>query len=431
MTNDINVSLTKCIGPAYYDMFWDIEENKHLHYLMKGGRGSLKSSFAYIYTIFSMTRDAMEGKTTHCVALRKVKDTIKDSVFENLLWAIDILGLSRFWSFTKNPMKIWFKNNTILFRGCANQRDYEKIKSIKFKKGYCKYALFEELTEFSGMDEILSILQSLFRGTNEAIAFYMYNPPASRNNWVNKEAKIKKVDRFVHHSTYLEAPPEWLGEIFIKEAESLKIQNPRKYNHMYMGEEIGEGLEIYPLRTKETPNGVLTLRTITDEEISKFDKIDRGLDFGYSHASCYCEVYFDRKNDIVYIIDEVYLYGASNYLLATKIKEKALSRYITADSEDPRTINEMNLYKLNVGKAKKGKDSKAHGIKWLQDRAKIVIDKKRTPNIAADFETYEYKKDKDGNIVYDYPEEPDGSAAVRYALEKYILDSKIKFGVKR
>ena len=91
----------------------------------------------------------------------------------------------------------------------------------------------------------------------------------------------------------------------------------------------------------------------------------------------------------------------------------------------------MILYGLNVGKAKKGKDSKSHGIMWLKGRAKIVIDKKRTPNIANDFETYEYKKDKEGKIIYDFPDEPDGSAAVRYGLEKYILDSKLKFGVKR
>ena len=427
----IEIDLKNCIGSAYYKMFWDLEDGKHLHYLLKGGRGSLKSSFAFIYTIYSMTKDALEGKTTHCVAMRKVKDTIKDSVFINFLWAIDMLGLSQYWDSTTSPMKIWFKGSTILFRGCANQRDYEKIKSIKFKSGYCKYALFEELTEFNGMEEVLSILQSVFRGTNEAIAFYMYNPPASRISWVNKEANIERKDRYVHHSTYLEAPREWLGDIFIQEAEALKVINPRKYSHMYLGEEIGEGLEIYPLRTTDNPNGVLEIRHITDEEISKMDKIDRGLDFGYSHASCYVEIYYDKAKDWVYIIDEVYLYGASNYLLATKIRDKSGSHYITADSEDPRTINEMNLFKLNVGKAKKGKDSKAHGIKWLSDRARIIVDKKRCPFIANDLETYEYKKDKWGNIVYDYPDEPDGSAAIRYGLERYTLDSKIKFGVQR
>jgi len=429
--SDVEVDLKNCIGSAYYKMFWDLEDKKHIHYLLKGGRGSLKSSFVFIYVIYSMTRDALEGRTTHCVAMRKIKDTIKDSIFENFLWAIDILGLGQYWDSTTSPMKIWFKGSSILFRGCANQRDYEKIKSIKFKKGYCKYVVFEELTEFNGMDEVLSILQSLFRGTNEAKAFYMYNPPASRLNWVNKESTLERRDRFVHHSSYLDAPREWLGDIFIQEAEALKIINPRKYNHMYMGEEIGEGLEIYPLRTIDNPNGVLEIRPITSEEIAKMDKIDRGLDFGYSHASCYVECYYDKANDWVYIIDEVYLYGASNYLLASKIKEKAAGRYITADSEDPRTINEMILYKLNVGKAKKGKDSKAHGIKWLSDRARIIVDKRRCPNIASDLETYEYKKDKFGNIVFDFPDEPDGSAAVRYSLERYTLDSKIKFGVKR
>lgn len=434
MKNEIvNINLTDCIGQSYYKVFWDIEDNKNLHYFFKGGRGSLKSSFVFIYIIWAMTRDYLNGEVTHTVGLRKVKDTIKDSIFNNLLWAIEILGVGDLWEFKNTPMRIYLKDGggEIIFRGCANQRDYEKIKSIKFKKGKVKYAVFEELTEYSGLDEILSILQSLFRGTDTAKAFYMYNPPASRNNWVNKEVKIKRPNRFVHFSTYLQAPKKWLGDIFIKEAETLKKVNPRKYNHMYMGEETGEGLEIYPVISPENKNGVLEFRTITDEEIKEMTKIDRGLDFGYTHASCYSECYYDMKNQIVYVIDEVYLYQANNFLLATEIKKKSGSRYINGDNEDPRTINEMNGHGLNVGKALKGKDSKSHGIKWLQDRAKIIIDKKRTPNIAYDFETYEFKKDKDGNIVYDYPEEPDGSASVRYALEKYILRKELVFGVER
>lgn len=436
--NSIEIDLTNCIGKAYYDIFWDMQEMKNTHYILKGGRGSLKSSFAYLYVVYDMTLHAMQGEITHCVALRKVKDTIKDSVFANLIWAIDMLGLNDYWDSTTSPMKIWFKGGnfnkndapSILFRGCANQRDYVKIKSIKFKTGYCKYAIYEEWTEFDGIDETLSINQSLFRGGNEAIAIYMYNPPASRTNWVNEEVRKKVNDRYIHKTTYLQAPEKWLGKVFIDEAENLKMYNPKKYRHMYLGEEIGEGLEIYPTITPENPDGLVEFRTITDEEIQKFDVIYRGLDFGYSHASCYSEVYYNHREQIIYIVDEVYLYNASNGLLASKIFEKSGRQFITADSEDPRTINEMRKMKLNIDGAKKGKDSKAHGIKWVQDRAKIVIDKKRTPHIACDFELYEYKK-KDGKIIYEYPKEPDGSASVRYALEKIIIDNKIIFGVKR
>ena len=100
MTNDININLTNCIGPAYYDIFHDMEQRKNVHYWFKGGRGSLKSSYAHIYAIWDLTRDYLAGKHTHAVGLRKIKDTIKDSVFTNFLWAIDVLNVGQFWNYT-------------------------------------------------------------------------------------------------------------------------------------------------------------------------------------------------------------------------------------------------------------------------------------------------------------------------------------------
>ena len=416
--DNIEVDLIDCIGPAYYEMFWDIEEHNNLIYWLEGGRGSLKSSFAFIYTIYSMTRDIMNGEIVHSVALRKVKDTLRDSVFNNFLWAIDLLKLNWFWNATISPLKITHEDSTILFRGCNNQRDYEKIKSIKFKKGKLKNVIYEELTEFAGMDEILSINQSLLRNTDEAIVFTMYNPPPNKSNWVNEEARKKDDDIYVHHSTYLDAPKEWLGNIFIKEAEKLKRINPRKYAHMYMGKQIGEGLEIYPN---------VEIREITNEEMKKFTQIKRGLDFGHVHCTCYSESFYDKELDIIYIFGEIYSPGLTNKTLIRLLKEKAISFPIRADNENPNLINELRIGGLNIIKTIKGQGSKEHGIKWLADRAKIVIDKKRCPNIASDFQLYEFKKDKNGKKILEYPEEPDGSASVRYGLEDIIRQSKIIF----
>ena len=134
MTDEVkNVRIADCIGPAYYEMFHSVEAREKMTYWMKGGRGSLKGSFAYLYSIFDLTRDAEQGIKTHVVGLRKVKDTIRDSIFTNLLWAINMFGLQGVWDFTVNPMRIWHigNGNSILFRGCANQRDFEKIKSLK------------------------------------------------------------------------------------------------------------------------------------------------------------------------------------------------------------------------------------------------------------------------------------------------------------
>jgi phage terminase large subunit len=389
-------------------------------------RGSLKSSTAFLYSIFNLTRDAQNGEITHCVALRKVKDTIRGSIFQNFLWAIDKLQLNNVWDYTISPMRIFHPNgNEIVFRGCANQKDFEKIKSIKFEKGYCKIIVFEEWPEFSGMDETMSIIQSVLRGGDKGIAFYMYNPSASKTNWVNEEVRKPNDNRIIHTSNYLQAPQEWLGKIFLDEAENCKKNNPRKYRHMYGGEEIGEGLEIYPPYDKETGEGLVEYRPITDKEIELFTKVNRGLDFGYSHNTHYSETYYDKLKDWVYIYDEVSSSHLSNKMIAELIIPKAGNKLIIADSEDPRTINEMRLFDLNIIGCRKGKDSKYHGIKWMQDRSRIIIDPKRCPNTTSEFQTYEYKKDKEGKKILDYPDEPDSSASSRYSLEPYILNSKM------
>jgi PBSX family phage terminase large subunit len=322
-------------------------------------------------------------------------------------------------------MKLKIGNSTILFRGCANKNEFQRIKSIKFKKGFCKYSVFEETTEFSGMEEIRQINASLFRGSDIAKAFYMYNPPASKKNWCNKEFESlnQPSNRLIHHSTYLSAPKKWLGKVFLEEAKILKKVNPRKYDCMYMGNVLGEGLEIYPN---------VQFKTITDKEIENFDKIYRGFDFGFTKdASCYIEIYYDKENDCIYLIDEVYGHRLSNQKLYDLTYPLSGYSMIWADAAEPRTISELKGKGLNIMKAKKGKDSKDHGIKWLSDLAKIVIDKKRTPFAAADFELYEYEKDKDDNVILEYPKEPHASAATRYALHQIILQKKITFGGRR
>ncbi len=412
MANEKIVKLSELISSNFYSMAKMVQNNEYLFYLLKGGRNSSKGSFAYIMTILILTIDAEKGIDTHAVALRKVKETIRTSCFVNLLWAIDLLGLNDIWDSTVSPMRIWHKknDNSILFRGCANQKDYEKIKSIKFKKGYCRIAIWEELTEFAGMEEIDNIIQSLFRGegSDDCFGFMMYNPPASKSNWTNEysdeleklQRQGKRNDTFIHHSTYLELPRKWVGEKFIQKAEIVKENNPKAYEHIYLGKCTGEGLEIY---------NNLEIRTITDEEIAiECDTVRRGLDFGNTHATCYMETSYNMKKDWIYLLDEVYLYGASQKTMYERIYPKAGRLLIIGDSASPNIIRELNDLGLYVIGAKKGPDSKTFGIKWVSDRTKIIIDKKRTPEACHDFETYEYKKNKEGKIVYEYPEEPDG-----------------------
>jgi hypothetical protein len=138
------------------------------------------------------------------------------------------LGVEQLFRVYVSPFKLVYEptGQVILFKGADNPK---KLKSIKIAKGYLKIGWFEEVDQFSGMEEIRNIQQSIFRGTEKKqIAFFSYNPPKSARSWVNAEAKIQKPGRVVHHSTYLDVPREWLGETFLANAVHLQGEATRK-----------------------------------------------------------------------------------------------------------------------------------------------------------------------------------------------------------
>lgn len=403
---EIKVSLTDLIAPSFYDIHWDIFDGKHTHYWEKGGRGSTKSSFISLEIILGM----MDDSKANAVAIRKVKDTLKDSVYEQLEWAIEALKVTHLWDCKVSPMVITYKptGQKILFRGADKPK---KIKSTKFKKGYCKFIWYEELDEFGGMEEIRTINQSLMRGGSKFVVFYSYNPPQSVNSWVNSESQLTRPDRLVHHSNYLEVPREWLGPQFIYEAELLKQTKPISYEHEYMGEVTGTGGEVFTN---------VKCRPITDEEIASFYNIRRGLDFGFAiDPLSYGVMHYDRKYKRLYIFYELYKVGLSNRAAYEQIaKENKNNETINADSAEPKSISELNQYGLRVRGVKKGQDSVEYGIKFLQDLNEIIIDDTRCPETAREFLNYELAKDANGNFKAGYPDKDNHSIDMtRYALE--------------
>lgn len=404
------VNLSKLIAPSFYEVHKSIKRHDYTHYWFKGGRGSTKSSFISVEIVLGMMKD----KDANAVVLRKVKDTLKDSVYEQLLWAIDALGVTEYWHTSVSPLQLTYTptGQQIKFRGADKPK---KIKSIKFSHGYAKYIWYEELDEFSGMEEIRMINQSLMRGGKEFFVFYSYNPPQSMNNWVNAEAKLTRPDRLVHHSNYLTVPREWLGEQFFIEAEHLKETKPENYKHEYLGEVTGTGGEIFTN---------VKIRPITDEEIKSFEVIRRGLDFGYAvDPLAYGVVAYDRKHKRLYIFHELYKVGLSNAAAIAEIKKENVNNEpIYADSSEPRTINEFNQHGLRLIGVKKGPDSVEYGIKFLQDLEEIIIDDTRCPETAREFLTYELEKDVNGNFKAGYPDKNNHSIdMVRYAMNLECL----------
>lgn len=412
----MEVSLKDLIAPQFYSIHWDILEGKHTHYKLYGGRGSTKSSFVSIEIIYGM----MQDPNANAACFRKVKDTLAESVFEQLLWAIDALEVSHLWKVTLSPLRLTYKptGQRIVFRGCD---DPNKSKSIKVRKGYFKYIWYEERAEFPGDEDERKINQSLMRGGDKYVVFYTWNPPKSLNSWVNQDVLEEREDTLCNHSTYLTVPREWLGEQFFIEAEELRKRKILAYRHEYLGEAIGNGGKVFDN---------IIIRKITDEDIAMFDKIRQGLDFGFAaDPLAYERMHLNKKQRRLYIFGEVYQTNLRSSKAVEYIKIlNPENKIITADSEEPRSIDTFNELGLRVVGAKKGPGSVDHGIAYLSDDLdEIIIDPVRCPNAAREFNSYELEKDKNGNFKGGYPDKDNHSIdAVRYGLEGDITMKKAK-----
>jgi len=445
------------LGKAYVDIYRDIKERKHRFYDFKGGRGSLKSSFCALV----MVDEIMRSPHFCAIALRQVKDTLADSVYSQLAWAVDKLGFTEHFKFTKtSPMQIE-KIDTgqiIYFRGCDEPM---KIKSIKPPKNmHIGVVWFEEKDQLKGIEAVRNIQQSVMRGGDDIIVLSSYNTPLSSRHFPNrhatelnfekhppsadgtlftKEGEVRNAskalfrkeggtsnasdgcfrspvttNRIIHHSYYYDSPAEWLGQPFIDEAEYLKETNEKAYRHEYLGEATGEGGNVFEnVAAKRFDSG--DYKKIVDS-----GRFYYGVDWGFypdpwAFVKC-CYIPKDRR---LYIIDEASAYKKSNHATAEiLIKDKKLANedMIICDSSEPKSITDYISCGLYARGAEKGSGSVAYSMKWLQGLNEIVIDAQKCPNAAREFLDYEYEKDSDGEIISGYPDRNNHFIdAVRYA----------------
>ena len=400
-----HIKMSEMLAPVFYDLAKDVMRHGHTHYDIRGGRGSLKSSTVSLL----VPQLLIANPNTHALVLRKVANTLRDSVFNQYMWAIAELGMAGLWYAKVSPMELIYRptGQKIMFRGAD---DPMKIKSIKVPFGYIAITHFEEKDQFSGRAEIRTILQSTMRGGDKFWNFESYNPPISRDNWANIDSAEDKPNRLCHISTYLDAPKSWLGEEFLNEAEYLKQTDERAYQHEYLGLPVGTGGNVFDK---------LELREITDDEVKRFDRIYQGIDFGwYPDPFCFVRIYYDVARETLYLIDEHYVNKTSNEDNASWIRDRHYNDFpITCDSAEPKSIADLRASGLDARNAIKGPGSVEYGMKWLQ-RRKIVIDKRRTPNAYKEIVGYEYERNKDGEIISGYPDKNNHAIdAVRYGME--------------
>ena len=112
----------------------------------------------------------------NAVVMRRFSNTLRNSVFQQVTWAIAEVGLEGRFRSRVSPMELTYvpTGQRIVFRGAD---DPLKLKGVKFTRDYAAVVWFEELDQFDGVDAVRSILNSLRRGGEDFWIFNSNNPP--------------------------------------------------------------------------------------------------------------------------------------------------------------------------------------------------------------------------------------------------------------
>lgn len=419
------VFVADLIAPPFYPVHRAIKQGDKSEFWLKGGRGSCKSSTTAIEIVLGIMRDP----EANAVVLRKVGDTIRTSVLPTLLWALEVLCVSHLFTSTVSPAEIIYKptGQKIIMKGLD---DPMKMKSIKAQKGYFKYLWFEEAAEFNGMDEIRSVEQSVMRGGDKFVEFITYNPPNDPAAWVNKECEVAQPERLVHHSTYLDVPRAWLGESFFEKAERLRLSDPLKYEHEYMGQAVGRAEQIvFHGKWKESDFKTPPLETMYQS------RFFYGADFGFANDPSTLVRLFIMVNGNgmdLYIDHEAGGIGVEFEDLPPLYDTVPDSRRwkIYADCARPETISYLSRKGFNIEAAPKWQGSVEDGIEYIKSFNNIFIHP-RCKNTIEEFKKYSYKVDRHTQeilpvLVDSWNHYID---ATRYALADYITTNVSIFDV--
>lgn len=408
LKNSIQIYIPKIVGKGYRK-FWNF---KGRYRVVKGSRASKKSKTTALWYIYNL----MKYSDANLLIIRKSYRTLHDSCFVELKWAIDRLQVNHLWKFRENPLEITYlpTGQKIYFRGLD---DPLKVTSITVDKGCLCWMWIEEAYEISSEDDFNMLDESIRGAVPEGSDLFKqitvtFNP-WNEHHWLKKRFFDNPDDETLALTTNYKCN-EWLDKADLKVFETMRKQNPRRYAVAGLGDwGIVDGL-VYENWKEEA----FTLEQIRQQYMisSAF-----GLDFGYTNdpSALFCG-FIDVQNKKIFVWDEMYEPGLSNEKIYQNISSMGYGKEkITADSAEPKSIDQLKGYGLRVKGAEKGKDSINAGVQFIQD-FEIIIHP-RCVNFLTEISNYTWDKDKFGNKlnkpIDDFNHLMD---AMRYALEKYI-----------
>lgn len=405
MSNQI--SLQEIVGKGYYN-FWN---TRATYIAVKGSRASKKSKTTALWHIYHM----MKYPLANILCVRAVANTLKDSVYSDLKWAIHRLGVDHLFKYTLNPLEITYmpSGTKILFRGMD---DPLKITSISVDIGVLCWCWVEEAYQIM-LEEDFNMLDESIRGQLPDGYFkrmtLTFNP-WSPKTWL-KSRFFDVIDDNILALTTTYTCNEWLSETDLKLFEDMKKRNPKRYRVAGQGD---WGIE----------EGVIfdnwSVADLTDE-INQFANIYHGLDFGATDPNAFISIDIEQGQKKIYIFDEFYQGSITLDRLSDEVSRRIGNRFVTCDSAGKQNIIELNNRNIWALPSVKGPDSINFGIGWLQGYD-IVIHKDCV-NTIREISSYCWAVDKFGKSL-EKPVDADNHLmdALRYAIEPLYHQSKIE-----
>lgn len=401
------IFLPDCVGKGY-GTFWNW---KGRYRVCKGSRASKKSKTTALWYIVNM----MKFKDANLLVVRKVFRTLKDSCFTELKWAVNRLGVADFWEIRESPLEMTYKptGQKIYFRGLDEPL---KVTSITVEHGFLCWLWIEEAYEISDENDF-NILDESIRGAipTETGLFKQitltFNPWNERH-WL-KARFFDKPDGEVLAMTTSYLCNEWLDEADLRLFETMRVNNPRRYQVAGLGEwGIAEGLVFENWEEK----------TFDVDEIRRLDSVKSafGLDFGYTNdeTALFCGL-VDRAARTIWVFDEIYKKGMSNEMIADEVIRAGYAKEkIRADCAEPKSIDRLYTLGLShIRRARKGKDSVISGIDFIRDFHIIVHPK--CVNFITEISNYTWAEDSKTGRRLNVPADEFNHLmdAMRYALE--------------
>jgi len=383
-----------------------------------GGASSGKSYFLAQRCVIDV---ANGGRNYLCV--RKTANTIKRSIFNEIVKAIQRFKLSDCFSINKTDFVITCKNGyQILFAGLD---DSEKIKSITPSKGALTDIWIEEATEVEEND-VLQLSKRMRGQSDYKKRMVLSFNPILRSHWICS----KYFTNWADNDTFYQDENMTILKTTYKDNEFLTLDDIKGLEE----ETDNYYKEVYTLGNWGVL-GALIFKNWSIADCSQIRKIadnyKNGCDFGFAEDPAAIVItYYDKVRRRIYILNEVYSGGLTNDLLADKIINLIGNDTIVCDSAEPKSIAELKRYGIKALPARKGRDSVLHGIQWLQQQ-EIIIDIS-CRNMINEIQQYKWREDKYGNAL-PVPVDKNNHLidALRYAYEVEMADRKIRTLPKR